>query len=66
MMPDEGCGEVLQHPCALTLCDEPLTSGVEHGPVQLWVEAAEGGPESGPTGGFCRHQTYFYIIITIT
>ena len=65
-MPDEGCGEVLQHPCAFTLCDEPLTSGVEHGPVQLWVEAAEGGPESGPAARFHRHQTNFYLIITVT
>ena len=65
-MPDEGGGVVLRNPCALTLSDEPLAGAVEHGAMQLRVEAAEGGPESGPTGGFCRHQTYFYIIITIT
>ena len=30
-MPDEGCSEVLRNPCALTLGDEPLAGGVEHG-----------------------------------
>ena len=42
-MPHEGCSEVLRNPCALTLGDEPLASGVEHGPVQLRVEAAQVG-----------------------
>ena len=42
-MPDQGCSEVLRHPCALTLCDEPLASAVEHGPMQLRVEAAQVG-----------------------
>ena len=41
MMPHEGCSEVLRDACALTLGDEPLASGVEHGPVQLRMEAAE-------------------------
>ena len=40
-MPHEGGSEVLQDACALTLGDEPLASGVEHGPVQLRMEAAE-------------------------
>ena len=43
MMPHEGCGEVLGNPCALTLSDEPLASAVEHGPMQLRVEAAQVG-----------------------
>ena len=43
VMPHEGCGEVLWHPCALTLSDEPLASAVEHGPMQLRVEAAQVG-----------------------
>ena len=42
-MPNKCCGEVLGYPCALTLSDEPLASAVEHGPVQLWVEAAQVG-----------------------
>ena len=41
MMPHEGCSEVLRNPCALTLSDEPLTSAVEDGAVQLRMEAAE-------------------------
>ena len=36
-MPHERCCEVLRNPCALTLSDEPLTSAVEHGPMQLWM-----------------------------
>ena len=42
-MPNKCCGEVLGYPCALTLSDEPLASAVEHGPVQLRVEAAQVG-----------------------
>ena len=34
---------MLRDPCALTLGDEPLASGVEHGPVQLRIEAAQVG-----------------------
>ena len=41
VMPNKCCGEVLWHPCALTLCDEPLTSAMEHGPVQLRAEASQ-------------------------
>ena len=41
VMPHEGCSEVLRNPCALTLSDEPLTSAVEDGAVQLRMEAAE-------------------------
>ena len=37
VMPDQGGSEVLGDPCALTLGDEPLAGGVEHGPVQLWM-----------------------------
>ena len=40
-MPHEGGCEVLRNPCALTLGDEPLAGGVEHGPMQLWVEVAQ-------------------------
>ena len=36
-MPDQGCSEVLRDARALTLRDEPLAGGVEHGPMQLWV-----------------------------
>ena len=43
VMPDQGCGEVLRNPCAFTLRDEPLASAVEHGPMQLRVEAAQVG-----------------------
>jgi len=43
VMAHEGCSEVLRNPCAFTLGDEPLASGVEHGPVQLRMEAAEVG-----------------------
>ena len=43
VMPNKCCGEVLGYSCALTLSDEPLASAVEHGPVQLWVEAAQVG-----------------------
>ena len=42
-MPNESCSEVLRNPCALTLGDEPLASGVEHGAMQLRVEAAQVG-----------------------
>ena len=42
-MPHERCCEVLRNPCALTLCDEPLASAVEHGPMQLRVEVAQVG-----------------------
>ena len=42
-MPHECCGEVLGDPCALTLGDEPLAGGVEHGPVQLWMSLPELG-----------------------
>ena len=41
VMPNKTCGEVLWHSCALTLGDEPLTGGVEYGPVQLWVTPAQ-------------------------
>ena len=34
---------MLRDPCALTLGDEPLASGVEHGAMQLRVEAAQVG-----------------------
>ena len=40
-MPDQTCGEVLRDARALTLRDEPLSSGVEHGPVQLWMSLPE-------------------------
>ena len=43
VMPDQSCCEVLRHPCALTLGNEPLASGVEDGPVQLTVEASQVG-----------------------
>ena len=42
-MPHDTCGEVLRDTCALTLGDEPLTSAVEDGPMQLRVEAAQVG-----------------------
>ena len=42
-MPYEGCSEVLRNPCAFTLGDEPLASGVEDGAVQLRIEAAQVG-----------------------
>ena len=42
-MPHEACGEVLGNPCALTLGDEPLAGGVEHGAVQLWMTPAQVG-----------------------
>ncbi len=41
VMPDQGCSEVFRNPCALTLRDEPLTSAVENGPVQLWMSLPE-------------------------
>jgi len=40
-MPDQGCSEVLRDARALTLRDEPLAGGVEHGPMQLWVTSAQ-------------------------
>ena len=40
-MADEACGEVLGDTSALTLGDEPLAGGVEHGPVQFSIEAAQ-------------------------
>lgn len=40
-MPHETCGEVLWNTCALTLRDEPLASGVEHGAAQLWMTPAQ-------------------------
>ena len=40
-MPHERSREVLRNPCAFTLGDEPLTGGVEHGPVQLWMTSAQ-------------------------
>ena len=43
VMPHERCSEVFRNPCALTLGDEPLASAVEHGPMQLRVEAAQVG-----------------------
>ena len=30
------------------------------------VTDLQSGPESGPVARFCRHQTNFYLIITIT
>ena len=41
VMPHETCGEVLWNTCALTLRDEPLASGVEHGAAQLWMTPAQ-------------------------
>ena len=43
MMPHKCCGVVLWNPCALALGDEPLTGRVEHGAMQLRVEAAQVG-----------------------
>ena len=43
MLPNKCCCEVLRNPRALTLGDEPLAGGMENGPMQLWVEAAELG-----------------------
>jgi hypothetical protein len=43
VMPNKCRSEVLRNPCALTLCDEPLASAVEHSPMQLRVEAAQVG-----------------------
>ena len=40
-MPHQTCGEALWNPCALTLGDELLTGGVEHGPMQLWVSPSQ-------------------------
>jgi len=40
-MPDQTCGEVLRDARALTLRDEPLSSGVEHGAAQLWMTPAQ-------------------------
>ena len=42
-MSHERGGEVLRGACALTLGDEPLAGGVEHGPVQLRMAATEVG-----------------------
>ena len=42
-MPNKTGGVVLRNPCALTLGDEPLAGGVEHGPLQLRMEATEVG-----------------------
>ena len=42
-MPHEACGEVLWDTCALTLGDEPLAGGVEHGAPELWVTPAQVG-----------------------
>ena len=42
-MPNKTGSEVLRNPCALALGDEPLASAVEHGPMQLRVEAAQVG-----------------------
>ena len=39
VMSHERRGEVLRDTCSLTLGDEPLPCGVEHGPVQLRMEA---------------------------
>ena len=41
MVPHETCGEVLWNACALTLGDEPLAGGVEHGATQFWVTPAQ-------------------------
>ena len=41
MMPHERCGEVFRNPCALTLGDEPLSGGVEHGAAELWMFSPE-------------------------
>ena len=38
VMPNKCRSEVLRNPCALTLCDEPLASAVEHSPMQLRVD----------------------------
>ena len=43
MVPHEACGEVLRDACPLAPGDEPLASAVEHGPMQLRVEAAQVG-----------------------
>jgi hypothetical protein len=40
-MPHQTCGEALWNPCALTLGDELLAGGVEHGPMQLWVSPSQ-------------------------
>ena len=42
-MAHERRSEVLRDACALTLCDEPLAGGVEHGAMKLSVH----GPEVG-------------------
>ena len=38
MMPYERGGEVLWHPCALTLGDEPLAGGVEYAALEVGIE----------------------------
>ena len=40
-MSHERGGEVLRGACALTLGDEPLAGGVEHGAAQLWMTPAQ-------------------------
>jgi hypothetical protein len=51
VMAHEGCSEVLRNPCALTLSDEPLASGVEHGP--------KSGPKSGPVESYATVFAWF-------
>ena len=43
MMPHKGGREVLRGTCALTLGDEPLAGGVEHGALEVRVELPELG-----------------------
>ena len=42
-MPHKACGEVLRHPCAFTLGDEPFAGGVEHRAPELWMASAQVG-----------------------
>ena len=42
-MSHERGGEVLRGACALTLGDEPLAGGVEHGALEVRVEPSELG-----------------------
>ena len=41
VMAHERRSEVLRNPCALTLCDEPLAGGVEHGASEFWMSLPE-------------------------
>ena len=57
-MPNKCRSEMLRHPCALTLGDEPLAGAMENGAMQLWVT-----PAQVVTHPVVEHTTEYFDVI---